>query len=193
MKLELFAVAALCASAQADIYFEVMRAGDAANGQWDHAVFGEAGLFDLRVWSDTPGENLVATVFDIAGTPTSPGTDWVVDALGIADPDGLLPLLAFAGTLVNGGIVDASVGVFPGFPSLELPVGPQNSALIYAGFAAHNVDVGGRLFAMPTQVESQPGGLNVVSIGIIQTPAPMSLMVLFSIAGVTGRRRSSVA
>jgi hypothetical protein len=193
MKLGLIAVAALCASAQADIYFEVTRAGEAANGLWDQATMGEAGLFDLRVWTDTPGDILWAAAFDIAGTPTSPGNEWIVDALGIPDPDGLLPQLALAGTLVNGGIVDAMVGVFPGLPPLELPVGPENSALIYAGFAAHNTEVGGRLFALPTQVESQPGGLNAVSIGIMQSPAPMSLAVLVPFVGLTGRRRRTLA
>ncbi len=191
MRTGLMVAAVICASAQGDIYFEVVRAGDAADGFWDDAVMGEIGTYDLRIWSDTPGYELNGAFFDIAGTPAEPGTQWVVTSLGTPDPDGLLPMFAFEGTLVDGGILGASVGILPGFgPPLEVPVGPANSALIYSGFGAENIDALGRLFAMPTALDMTPGNVNVVSIGIVQTPTPGGgVIALCSLALATRRRR----
>ncbi len=191
MRTGLMVAALVCASAQADIYFEVTRSGDAADGFWDDAVMGEVGVYDLRIWSDTAGYMLNSTAFDIAGTPANPGTQWVVTSLGTPDPDGLLPMLAFEGTLIDGGITGASVGIIPGlgFEPLAVPVGAANAALIYSGFGAENIAALGRLFAVPTALDMVPGDVNVVSIGIVQTPAPGTVVFALCSMGLVSRRR----
>ncbi len=162
-------------AASADIYLEVTRSGEAADGFWDDAIFNEMAFYDLWLYSDTGSSGLWSMQFDIGGTPEQPGTQWWIGASGQIDPNGMFNLLANGGDLVDGLISNAQVAsIVP----VTVPTGPENAILLYEGFGATNYEVGGRLFAGVDFLDTVLPGESVVSIGMLQTPAPGSLAVL---------------
>lgn len=182
----------LCAAAaSADIYLEVTRTGEQADGFWDDAVFGEIGSYDLWLYADAPGVDLWGITFDIAGTPAEPGTQWEVTSLGSTDPGGLFQFFTNDGLIVEGGIIEASASAnLPGvFDPVALPDGPPGAILLYEGFAATNLEPQGRLFADAVFLLADPDGQAVVSIGIVQTPAPGTIVLVGLMAVPAVRRR----
>lgn len=182
-------LAALACPALAELTLEVTRAGEQANGFWDHAALGETGLYDLWLSSDTPGVELWSITVNIGGTPTHPGSEWFISGLGTTDPHGLFTFVN-DGLIVEGEIIEASASAgFPGpFEPVAVPVGPANAILLYSGFEATNIEVAGRLFAEAVFLDAVPDGQSVRSIGMVQTPAPGTLVFLAG-AGLAAHRR----
>jgi len=185
------AVAASGSVCCGDLTLEVTRAGEQANGFWDDAVFGETGLYDLWLYSDTPDVDLWAITVNIAGTPANHGSQWWISALGQADPDGLFGFFTNDGLIVDGAIIEASASAgFPGpFQPVAVPTGPANAILLYGGFEATNIEANGRLFAEAVFLDAGPGGQTVRSIGMVQTPAPGTLILLAGAGLAASRRR----
>lgn len=190
--LSIFASAALTSVAAGDVFVQVTRTGDGPTGLEDSCVIGESGSYDVWMWSDVPGVRLSAFSLRIGSPSGSPFVQWEMTGAGAVDPDGLFsPLVSQDGSVVDSAIVGIEMIQFFGLPGVGIGPSPVEAIRLYSGALGTNVEVGGRLIAEPTNVETDIpfGALRL--IGITQTPSPGVLggMGLWGLVCVGRRRR----
>jgi len=176
-------VLALClvVSAWADLYVEITVDGDVPDGLVDYGIiFMNPYDLDVFVWGTGTDTGLHHALFDIAATDGF----WGLDQLGTVNPGGQFAGPNSAGTL-DGAITGVELTSLAG---VALPQTPATALLIYDNFVGWAGSAFAMLDIVPTDFVTNGGAPVVHTIGVRETPEPVSALLL-AVAALGLRRR----